>query len=66
MKKLLLILLTMAAAFGITLWAKDDPGYVLIDIKGTTIESSLVFAVIALLLAFIIVYLGVRFFVNVK
>ncbi|WP_455212562.1 heme biosynthesis HemY N-terminal domain-containing protein [Kaarinaea lacus] len=66
MKKLILILLTLAAAFGLALWAKQDPGYVLIDIQGTTVESSLVFAIVMLVLGFIAVYMGLRFYVNVK
>ncbi len=66
MKKLILTLLTLAVAFGLALWAKQDPGYVLIDVHGTTIESSLVFAVIVLIFTFIVAYLGLRFYANVK
>ena len=66
MKKLILILLTLAAAFGLALWAKQDPGYVLIDVQGTTIESSLVFAIIVLVLGVLVIHAGLRFYVNVK
>ena len=66
MKKLLFILVTLAAAILVTLWAKDDPGYVLIDVKGYTIESSLVFAVIVLLVTFVLLHLGVRLYANLK
>lgn len=66
MKKLIMILFTMAAAILVTLWAKRDPGYVLIDVKGYTIESSLVFAVIALVVVFILFYFAVRFYANLK
>jgi len=66
MKKLVVILLTMAAAIWLALFAMEDPGYILIDVKGYTIESSLVFAVIVLILVFIGVYMSLRFYGNVK
>ena len=66
MKKLVIILFILAAAIWVTLLALEDPGYVLIDVKGYTIESSLVFTVIVLLLAFVVLHLLVRFYGNVK
>ena len=47
---LLLLLLAAAAAFGWQ-WVVEDPGYVLVRLRGTSIETSLVFAAVALLLA---------------
>lgn len=66
MTKLVFILLTLAASIVVTLWAIEDPGYVLIDVKGYTIESSLVFTIIVLVVVFILLYLGVRFYANLK
>ena len=45
---LLLLAVAVAAAFGWQ-WLSADPGYVLVRAHGTSIETSLVFAVIALL-----------------
>lgn len=47
---LLLLLLAAAAAFGWQ-WVVEDPGYVLVRLRGTSIETSLVFAAVALFLA---------------
>lgn len=46
----LLLLVAAAAAFGWQ-WIVEDPGYVLVRLRGTTLETSLVFSAIALLLA---------------
>jgi len=66
MKKLIVILLVVAAAIWVTLYAEKDPGYVLINVRGYTIESSLVFTVLVIALMFILLYMAVRAYVNVK
>ena len=66
MKKLIVLLLVMAAAIWVTLYAEKDPGYVLINVRGYTLESSLVFAVILLILTFIVMHMLVRIYGNVK
>jgi HemY protein len=66
MKKLIVILLVTAAAIWVTLYAQKDPGYVLINVRGYTIESSLVFTTLLLGLMFILMYMVVRAYVNVK
>jgi HemY protein len=66
MKKLIIVLLAVAAAIWVTLYAQKDPGYVLINVRGYTIESSLVFSVLLILLTFIVVYMLIRAYVNVK
>lgn len=47
---LLLLALAAAAAFGWH-WLAADPGYVLVRLRGTTLETTVTFALIALLLA---------------
>jgi HemY protein len=57
---LVLLALAAAAAFGWH-WLASDPGYVLVRVRGTTIETSLVFAIVALLVVWAIVSIVVRF-----
>jgi len=66
MKKLIVILLVMAAAVWVTLYAEKDPGYVLINVRGYTIESSLVFTLLVIALSFVLLYMLVRAYVNVR
>lgn len=46
----LLLLIAAAAAFGWQ-WVVEDPGYVLVRLRGTSVETTLVFAVVSLLVA---------------
>ena len=57
---LLLLVLAAAAAFGWH-WLAGDPGYVMIRMRGTTLETSLVFAIVVLLLAWGALSIVVRF-----
>jgi HemY protein len=57
---LLLLALAAAAAFGWH-WLASDPGYVMVRVRGTTLETSLVFAVIVLLIAWGLLSIAVRF-----
>jgi HemY protein len=57
---LLLLALAAAAAFGWH-WLASDPGYVMIRVRGTTLETSLVFAIIALLVAWGLLSIVLRF-----
>jgi HemY protein len=56
---LMLLALAAAAAFGWH-WLASDPGYVMIRVRGTTLETSLVFALIALLVAWGVLSVVVR------
>lgn len=53
---LLLLVVAAAAAFGWQ-WVVDDPGYVLIRMRGTSVETTLVFSVVAVLLGWAILSL---------
>jgi len=57
---LVLLVLAAAAAFGWH-WLASDPGYVMVRMRGTTLETSLVFAVIVLLIAWGLLSILVRF-----
>ena len=57
---LVLLVLAAAAAFGWH-WLASDPGYVMVRVRGTTLETSLVFAVVALLIAWGVLSILVRF-----
>lgn len=57
---LLLLVLAAAAAFGWH-WLASDPGYVMIRVRGTTLETSLVFALVVLLVAWGVLSIVVRF-----
>ncbi len=50
---LIVLAVAVAAAFGWQ-WVVEDPGYVLVRLRGTSIETTLVFSVVALLLAWAI------------
>jgi HemY protein len=56
---LLLLALAAAAAFGWH-WLASDPGYVMVRVRGTTLETSLVFAIVALLVIMGVVSLVLR------
>ncbi len=60
MKNLILILLALAAAVGLTLLVQDDNGYLLIGYGEWTIEGSLAFFVLLNLVAFVAFYLLLR------
>jgi len=57
---LMLLALAAAAAFGWH-WLASDPGYVMVRVRGTTLETSLVFAVVALLVLWGVLSIVVRF-----
>lgn len=59
MSILILLVVAVAAALGWQ-WVVADPGYVLIRLRGTSIETSLVFAVCAVLLLWVALGLGLR------
>jgi len=60
MKALFYFLVTFAVVTVFTLYAMDDRGYVLINVWGYTIESSLVTWVVLLALAFVAMHLVLR------
>ena len=57
---LLLLALAAAAAFGWH-WLASDPGYVLVRVRGTTLETSLVFALVFLLIVWGVLSIAMRF-----
>lgn len=64
MKWLLYTLGTIIVVALLTLFAMEDRGYVLINVRGYTIESSLVTWVVVLAIAFVVAYFSLRFFSN--
>jgi HemY protein len=64
MKWLLYTLITIAVVALLTLLAMEDRGYVLINMRGYTIESSLVTWLVLLTLAFFALYYSLRFLSN--
>ncbi|WP_455221067.1 heme biosynthesis HemY N-terminal domain-containing protein [Kaarinaea lacus] len=64
MKWLLYILSTIIVVALLTLLAMEDRGYVLINVRGYTIESSLVTWLVLLTLAFFAAHFTLRFFSN--
>ncbi|MGD8567260.1 MAG: heme biosynthesis HemY N-terminal domain-containing protein [Gammaproteobacteria bacterium] len=65
MRWLLFTLLTITVVVVLTLLAMQDRGYVLINIRGYTIESTLVTWLVLIGLAFVAFYYVLRFFINV-
>ena len=64
MKWLFYTLLTVIVVTALTLLAMDDRGYVLINVRGYTIESSLVTWLVLLTLGFFALHFTLRFLVN--
>ncbi len=61
MKLVLLVIVAMALGAVATHFALQDPGYILISRTPWTVETTLVFFAVALLLAFLLFYLLLRF-----
>ena len=57
---LVLLAIAAAAAFGWH-WLASDPGYVMVRVRGTTLETSLIFAIVALLVLWGVVSIVLRF-----
>ncbi|HHH35942.1 MAG TPA: heme biosynthesis protein HemY [Gammaproteobacteria bacterium] len=64
MKFLFTALVVFLLAVVIALVAREDPGYIVINYRDWTIETSLVLGVVAVLLAFVALYFVIRFLVN--
>ncbi len=62
MKLFLLSLLVLVAATALALFVMQDPGYVLIAVGPWTIETSFALLVAGILLAFVLLYFGIRLF----
>lgn len=60
MRVLIISLVTLLLAVSAALLAHKDPGYLLIDIGGWTMETTLVLAIVCLLIAFVIGYFSLR------
>lgn len=60
MKSLFYLLVTLTVVTVFTLYAMEDRGYVLINVWGYTIESSLVTWIVTLTLAFVALYYSLR------
>jgi len=63
-RRLFLALLVLTGAVALALYARQDPGYVVIQFRGWTIEASLILLVVALIAGFLLLYLLVRFLVT--
>lgn len=61
MKLLITILLALIGSVALALYIMEDPGYVLIAYRDYTLESTLSFSVLLLLLAFMLLYGLIRF-----
>lgn len=64
MRRLFLALLVLLAAVALALYARHDPGYIVIQARGWTVEASLVLTVAALLVLFVALYYVTRFVVT--
>lgn len=64
MKTLFAIILVLAAAVVTAVLLRQDPGYVVIAIGVWTLETSLAVSLVALFVAFVFLYIGVRFVVR--
>lgn len=60
MKVLIISIITLLLAVSLALFAHKDPGYLLIDIGGWTLETTLVLALVCLSIAFVIGYFSLR------
>jgi HemY protein len=58
---LLRILVLIIIALGAVLLVKDDPGFVLIKYRDYSLETSLAFGIVVLILAMVVIYFALRF-----
>jgi len=65
MKLLFTSLVVLLLAVVIALVAREDPGYIVINYQDWTVETSLVLAVVAVVVSFVLIYLLVRFLINI-
>ncbi len=61
-KWLLRILFLVIIALAAVLLVKDDPGFVLIKYRDYSLETSLAFGIVVLILAMVVIYFAIRFF----
>ena len=64
MKLLTYALITLFIAVSVSLIIKNEPGYLLIDIGGLTVETTLTFAIVVLSIVFALLYTAIRFVVS--
>ena len=64
MRLLFLSLLAMAAAVGLALLVKEEPGYVLIGYDVWTVETTLAWLILLDVMLIVLIYLSVRLWVN--
>ena len=60
-KWLLRILVVIIIALGAVLLVRDDPGFVLIKYRDYSLETSLAFGIVVLILAMLLIYFALRF-----
>ncbi|MDX1653936.1 MAG: heme biosynthesis HemY N-terminal domain-containing protein [Candidatus Competibacteraceae bacterium] len=65
MKLLISLIVVLFAAVGLSLILKQDPGYVLLTIGDWTVETSVAFTIFFLAVAFVLLYLLVRFLIRI-
>jgi len=66
MKFIFTAMFVLLAAVVIAMLARNDPGYMMINYRDWAIETSLVLAVIIILIAFFVLYVLIRFFINTR
>ena len=66
MKLLATIVITLILAVSLSLFAMENPGYILIAVGNWTLESTLVFAVVVIIAAFIASYYSIRFIARMR
>ena len=64
MKLLAFVIVTLIIAVSAALLAQQDPGYMLIDIGGWTVETTVVMALVVLALVFAMLYYALRLLIN--
>lgn len=66
MKLLFATLIVLIGAVVFALFAKQDPGYIIINYRDWRIETSLILILAATLLSFIVLYYFIRFIINTR
>ena len=60
MRFLFAALLALATGVALTLFAQQDPGYIMMSYRGWSVETSLTLLLLAVLLSFVVLYLALR------
>jgi len=66
MRLLFIAIVVLIAAVTLAVFARDDPGYLVINYRDWVLETSLVLAVFVIGMAFIAIYIVLRLFINTR